>query len=48
VLILCAPSCGLDRVFGELEVAMALGMPEFAKLMAVAAKQGVTIEPLSA
>jgi quercetin dioxygenase-like cupin family protein len=45
VLILCTPSCGLDRMFGELDAATALGMPEFAKLMAIAAKHGVTIEP---
>jgi len=45
VLILCAPSCGLDQMFGELDVATASGMPEFAKLAAIAAKYGVTIEP---
>jgi quercetin dioxygenase-like cupin family protein len=48
VLILCAPSCGLDRMFGELEAATGSGMPEFAKLAAIAAKYGVTIEPPAA
>jgi quercetin dioxygenase-like cupin family protein len=45
VLILCTPSCGLDRMFGELDAATASGTPGFAKLVAVAAKYGVTIEP---
>jgi quercetin dioxygenase-like cupin family protein len=45
VLILCAPSCGLDQMFGELDAATAAGMPEMGKLMAIAAKYGVTIEP---
>jgi quercetin dioxygenase-like cupin family protein len=45
MLILCVPSCGLDQMFGELDAATASGMPEFAKLTAIAAKHGVTIEP---
>jgi mannose-6-phosphate isomerase-like protein (cupin superfamily) len=44
VLILCAPSCGLDQMFAELETAAA-GMPEISKLVAIAAKYGVSIEP---
>ncbi|PAQ03019.1 cupin domain-containing protein [Mesorhizobium sp. M6A.T.Ce.TU.002.03.1.1] len=48
VLVLCAPSCGLDQMFGELDVATAADMPEMAKLMAIAAKYGVTIEPPAA
>jgi quercetin dioxygenase-like cupin family protein len=45
VLILSAPSCGLDQMFGELDAATAAGMPGFAKLAAITAKYGVTIEP---
>lgn len=45
VLILCAPSCGLDQMFAELDAATAAGMPEMGKLVAIAAKYGVTIEP---
>jgi quercetin dioxygenase-like cupin family protein len=45
VLILSAPSCGLDQMFAELDAATAAGMPEIGKLMAIAAKYGVTIEP---
>lgn len=48
VLMVSAPSCGLDQMFGELEAATAAGMPEFAKLTAIAAKFGVTIEPRAA
>jgi quercetin dioxygenase-like cupin family protein len=48
VLVLCTPSCGLDRMFGELDAAGAAGMPEFAKLTAIAARYGVTIEPPAA
>ena len=47
VLVLCAPSCGLDQ-FGELDAATAAGMPEMAKVVAIAAKYGVTIEPMAA
>jgi quercetin dioxygenase-like cupin family protein len=45
VLILCTPSRGLDQMFGEFDAASTAGMPEFAKVMAIAAKYGVTIEP---
>jgi quercetin dioxygenase-like cupin family protein len=45
VLVLSAPSCGLDQMFAELDAATAKGMPEMTKLAAIAAKYGVTIEP---
>lgn len=45
VLILSAPSCGLDQMFAELDTAAAAGMPEFAVLTAICAKYGVIIEP---
>lgn len=45
VLILSAPSVGLDQMFAELEAATTGGMPDFAKLAAITAKFGVTIEP---
>ncbi len=45
VLVFCAPSCGLDQMFAELDAATAAGMPEFGKLVAIAGKFGVTIEP---
>jgi quercetin dioxygenase-like cupin family protein len=48
VLILSAPSCGLDQMFAELDAATAAGMPEFGKLVAIAGKYGVTIEPPTA
>ena len=48
MLVLSAPSCGLDQMFGELDAATAAGMPEFGKLAAIAAKYGVTIEPPTA
>jgi quercetin dioxygenase-like cupin family protein len=48
VLILCAPSCGLDQMFAELDAATAAGMPEMGRLVAIAAKYGVTIEPPTA
>jgi quercetin dioxygenase-like cupin family protein len=48
VLVLSAPSCGLDQMFAELDAATAAGMPEFGKLMAIAGKYGVTIEPPTA
>jgi hypothetical protein len=38
VLILNAPSCGLDQMFGELDAASAAGKPEFATLTAICAK----------
>ena len=48
VLILSAPSCGLDQMFAELDAARAAGMPEMPKLAAITAKYGVTIEPPTA
>jgi quercetin dioxygenase-like cupin family protein len=48
LLILSAPSCGLDQMFAELDAATTVGMPEMAKLAAITAKYGVTIEPPSA
>jgi quercetin dioxygenase-like cupin family protein len=45
VLILSAPSCGLDQMFAELDAATAKGMPDIGKLVGIAAKYGVTIEP---
>jgi quercetin dioxygenase-like cupin family protein len=48
VLVLCTPSCGLDQMFAELAAATAAGMPEFGKLVAIAGKYGVTIEPPAA
>jgi quercetin dioxygenase-like cupin family protein len=48
VLVLCAPSRGLDQMFVELAAATAGGMPEIGKLAAITAKYGVTIEPPSA
>jgi len=48
VLILSAPSCGLDQMFAELDAAAAAGMPEFGKLVAIAGKYGVAIEPPAA
>ncbi|TIQ01182.1 MAG: cupin domain-containing protein [Mesorhizobium sp.] len=44
VLVFCAPSCGLDQMFAELDAATAAGTPEMAKVVAIAAKYGVTIE----
>jgi quercetin dioxygenase-like cupin family protein len=48
VLVLCVPSCGLDQMFAELDAATAAGMPDMGKLVAIAAKYGVTIEPPAA
>ncbi len=45
VLILSAPSCGLDQMFAELDAATAAGTTEIEKLAAITAKYGVTIEP---
>jgi quercetin dioxygenase-like cupin family protein len=44
VLILSAPSCGLDQMFVELEAATAARMPDIGKLAAICARYGVTIE----
>lgn len=48
VLILSAPSCGLDQMFAELEAATASGMPGLETLAAIAARYGVTLEPPTA
>lgn len=48
MLVLCAPSCGLDRMFAELDAATATGKPELAEVAAITAKYGVTIEPPAA
>ena len=48
VLVLSAPSCGLDQMFAELDAVTAAGTPEIGKLVAIAAKYGVTIEPPAA
>jgi hypothetical protein len=48
MLVLCAPSCGLDQMFVELDAVGAGGMPNFDKLAAIAAKFGVVIEPPTA
>jgi quercetin dioxygenase-like cupin family protein len=48
VLILSAPSCGLDQMFGELAEATAAGTHEIGKLAAIAAKYGVVIETAAA
>lgn len=47
-LILSAPSCGLDRMFVELEAATAHGMPGLETLGSITAKYGVIIEPPAA
>ncbi|HEX2889421.1 hypothetical protein [Vineibacter terrae] len=44
VLILSAPSVGLDRMFAALDAAAATGTPEIGALAAITAKHGVTIE----
>jgi quercetin dioxygenase-like cupin family protein len=44
VLVLCAPSCGLDQMFGELDAVSAKDMPGFEQLAAITAKYGVIIE----
>jgi quercetin dioxygenase-like cupin family protein len=45
VLILSAPSCGLDQMFAELDAATADGIPESGKLAAITAKYGVILDP---
>lgn len=45
VLVLSAPSCGLDQMFAELDAATAAGVPDETKLASITAKYGVTIEP---
>lgn len=46
-LILSAPSVGLDQMFAEFEAAGVQGKPDFAKLISIAARYGVTVEPPS-
>ena len=48
VLIVSTPSCGLDRMFAELDAATAAGRPDMARLAAITARYGVTIEPPAA
>jgi quercetin dioxygenase-like cupin family protein len=45
VLVLSAPSCGLDQMFAELDAATAKGMTEIGNLAAICVKYGVIIEP---
>jgi len=45
VLVLSAPSCGLDDMFAQLDAAGAAGRPDAGTLTAIAARYGVTIEP---
>jgi quercetin dioxygenase-like cupin family protein len=45
ILILSTPSVGLDRMFGEIDAAIAGLPPDMAKLAAIAAKYGVAIAP---
>jgi hypothetical protein len=45
VLILSAPSCGLDRMFAELDAATVAGMPEMAEVVSITIKYGVIVEP---
>jgi len=48
MLVLCTPSCGLDQMFAEFDVAAANEMSEIGKLMAIAARYGVAIERATA
>jgi quercetin dioxygenase-like cupin family protein len=48
VLVLCAPSCGLDQMFAELDAASAGGMTGLETLAAITARYGVTIEAQTA
>jgi quercetin dioxygenase-like cupin family protein len=43
VLILSAPSCGLDQMFAELDAATARGTPGLDTLAAITARYGVTL-----
>jgi quercetin dioxygenase-like cupin family protein len=45
VLILSAPSCGLDQMFAELDAATAAGISEGGTLAAITARYGVILEP---
>jgi quercetin dioxygenase-like cupin family protein len=44
VLVMCTPSCGLDRMFAELAAVTAAGSVKFENVAAITAKYGVTIE----
>ncbi|WFP75907.1 cupin domain-containing protein [Mesorhizobium sp. WSM4906] len=44
LLVLCTPSRGLDQMFAELEAATVSGKPDMAKLAAITAKYGVTLD----
>jgi quercetin dioxygenase-like cupin family protein len=48
VLVLIAPSVGLDQMFAELDATTAKGTPDMGKLVAICAKYGVIIEPPAA
>jgi quercetin dioxygenase-like cupin family protein len=45
VLILSAPSCGLDEMFAEIDAAATDSTADRARLTAICAKYGVVIEP---
>jgi quercetin dioxygenase-like cupin family protein len=45
VLILSAPSVGLDQMFAEIDAASAARRPGFGELVTICARYGVTIEP---
>jgi mannose-6-phosphate isomerase-like protein (cupin superfamily) len=44
MLVLCAPSCGLDQMFAELDAATAKGTTAIGQIAAITAKFGVTID----
>jgi quercetin dioxygenase-like cupin family protein len=48
ILILSAPSRGLDQMFADLDAVTATGAPQMDELAAVTARYGVTIEPPAA
>ncbi len=48
VLILSAPSVGLDRMFAEFDAATLARKPDMAEIVAIAAKYGVIIAPSAA
>jgi hypothetical protein len=45
IFIVAPRAAALDRVFAELAAATARDKPEIGKLVAIAARDGVTIEP---
>ncbi|MGE0007512.1 MAG: cupin domain-containing protein [Parvibaculaceae bacterium] len=45
LLILSAPSVGLDEMFAEIDAAGARRRPDLATIMAITARYGVTVEP---